>query len=132
MTLLRLAMLAAGILACDRSARPEIRLTVESRQDAVVYRFDVPPGADPRAIRMRYAGADDLRVEDDGRALRIHAGTQTLREHGLRCFQDAPGGRRHIACRYAVARSADDPIEVAFDIGPYDHTRALIIDPEIG
>jgi beta-propeller repeat-containing protein len=111
---------------------PGVRLMVESRLDAVAYRFDVAPGADAGAIRTRYEGAEEVRAEDGGRALWVRAGTQVLHEQGLRCFQDIDGERLDVLCRYEVSRARDGTFEVAFAVGPYDRARALIIDPEIG
>jgi beta-propeller repeat-containing protein len=125
------AVARAALLALGCAPSPEgIRLTVESRLDGVAYRFDVAPGADVGAIRTRYEGADEVRLEDG--ALLVRAGSHVLREQGLRCFQDLEGKRLDVPCRYEVSRARDGAFEVAFAVEPYDRTRALVIDPEIG
>jgi len=111
---------------------PGIALTVESRRHALAYRFDLSAGADPRAIRLRYAGAEDVVVEDHGRALRVRTGGGSLRETGLSCFQEDQGARRDVPCRYAVLARDDGAVEVGFDVGPFDRERSLVVDPVIG
>ena len=110
---------------------PGIRLTVEGRPGAMAYRFDLAPGADPRAIRMRYDGAEAIYAEKDGRSLRIHAGGRVLREHGLRCFQPGPPTLREIACTYAVRAGPSGRTKVGFRLGRHDTSSALVIDPVI-
>ena len=110
---------------------PGVRLTVESRRHAVAYRFDVAPGGDPGAIRMRYAGADGASVEKGGRSLRVHAGGRALREDGLFCYQEISGSRREVPCRYRIAAGTDAAYEVALDIGAYHRDRRLVVDPTI-
>jgi beta-propeller repeat-containing protein len=130
----RLASLASLLLvaaSASAGAEPRIALTLQPLPGGVEYRFDVPPGADPRAIRMRYRGADDVAVEGDGRSLRVRTGGRTLREQGLQCFQEIEGARRDVTCSYDVRQDPGGGFDVALALGPYDRTRALIIDPSI-
>lgn len=113
-----------------RDVYPGIALTLESRRDDLTYRFDLAPGADPAAIRLHYTGAGDAVVEDGGRALRLRAGSRSLRESGLACFEGDAAGRA-IACRYAVVARRAAAIEVAFEVAPFDRSRGLVIDPVI-
>jgi len=106
-----------------------VSLTVESRENGFTYRFDVAPGGDAGAIRMRYEGAEEGVAEDAGTSLRIRAGRHTLRERGLHCFQDSP--RRDVACSYHVRRVRDHAVDVTLVVGRYDPARALVIDPAI-
>jgi len=112
----------------DRDVYPGIDLTVESSRQALAYRFDVAPGADPNALRLRYAAAERVAVEEAGRALRVRRGRRTVRESGLRCFQED----RDVPCRYAVVGRTADAAEVAFDIASYDPSMPLVVDPVIG
>ena len=105
---------------------PGITLVWETRRHGMAYRFDVAPRADARAIRVRYQGAA-VSVDEGGRALRVRMGDLALVERGLTCFQEAPDGRRDVACRYEKT----DRDEVAVALGPYDRDRPLVIDPEI-
>jgi beta-propeller repeat-containing protein len=118
---------AARSLPASYQAYAGITLTLEPRRQGFNYRFDVAPGGDPSAIRMRYEGAAGVVAE--GASLRIHAGGRTLCERGLRCFQDDPV--REVACWYDVGRASDGAAEVAIRVGAYDRRGALVIDPTI-
>jgi len=126
------AQRAQGMPTYGRLAYPDVypgvKLTVETRRHALMYRFDVAPGADPGAIRMRYAGADGVAIEEKGKALRIHAGDKSLRETGLRCFQGSDD-EVDVPCRYAFGPENDG---IVIALGPYDRSRSLVIDPQIG
>jgi beta-propeller repeat-containing protein len=111
---------------------PGIALTLEPRAQSVEYRFDVAPGADPSAIRMRYEEAHDVVADEmpGAASLHVQVGTQVLREQGLRCLQESDGGSLVVACRYAMILP-NGVSEVAFAVGPYDRARRLVIDPVI-
>ena len=112
---------------------PGVRLTMEGRRHAVAYRFDVAPMASAGGIRLRYEGAEGVRVEESGRALRVRKGGRALRERGLRCYEQIERSRhrRAVPCAYRVERIRDGAYEVAFEIGHYDRRRSLVVDPEI-
>ena len=105
---------------------PGVTLTVETRRHALAYRFDVAPGADPGAIRMRYEGASEVVVEEEGKAVRVRAGRSSLREQGLRCFQEHAGKPRDVPCKYQSRGT-----EIGVVVGSYDQKLPLVIDPEI-
>jgi len=108
---------------------PGVKLTLEPRRHGFAYRFDLAPGADAGAIRMRYEGADEIVGDDGGRALRVRVGNRWLREDGLRCFQEEGSrARTAVPCRYVTKA----PAEVLVALGSYDRQRPLVIDPEIG
>ena len=88
--------------------------------------FVVAAGADPSVIRFRYSGVEHLRVNAAG-ALEMTTPAGTLREEAPEIYQQ--DGEKHapVEGRYAVARDGS----IGFKLGPYDHSRALIIDPLI-
>jgi hypothetical protein len=89
-------------------------------QGRLEYDFLLAPGADAGSIRMRFRGADRLRVTPDG-DLEIEAAGATLIEKRPAVRQ----GDVAIAGRYVlVARDL-----AAFRVGRYDRTRPLVIDP---
>lgn len=84
------------------------------------YDFVLAPGADAGAIRMRFRGADRLRITREG-DLEVEAGGATVVEKRPAVRQ----GDLAIAGRY-VLLSRD---VAAFRVGRYDRSRPLIIDP---
>jgi len=108
--------------------RPGVDLVVESRPHALKYTLQAAPGADLRALRFRYAGARDVEILEGGTAVDVTTDVGTIREDGLHCFQEGPGGRHEVPARYAAA----GPGEVEIVLGAYDPELPLTIDPVIG
>jgi hypothetical protein len=84
------------------------------------YDFLLAPGADAGAIRMKFRGADKLRITPEG-DLEVSAGGTTVIEKRPTVRQ----GDVAIAGGY-VLLSRD---VAAFRLGRYDRSRALVIDP---
>lgn len=100
--------------------------------DAVYYldegrpRYDlvVSPGADVGLIRMAFTGAEHLSVAGDG-ALEITTGMGVLRQQGLFAYQEIGGVKKQIACDFVAGIDGT----VRFEVGEYDRSRALVVDP---
>jgi hypothetical protein len=88
------------------------------------YDFVVAPGADPHQIRLHIEGPERVEAAADGDlVLRMPNGE--IRHRRAAVFQEGPRGRESIAAR---AVSGPDG-EVRFDVGAYDPSRPLVIDP---
>lgn len=81
--------------------------------------FAVQPGADPGAIRMRVEGAGRPRVSAAGELVigSFRFGKPTL-------YQPTADGRRQVRGAFRIDRG-----QVGFDVGVYDRSLPLIIDP---
>ncbi len=97
---------------------PGIDLVFHGSERTFEYDFVVAAGADPSRIRMRFDGVKKLRLHAAGELI---AGGLT--QHRPHIFQAG----REIAGSFRLHRDRT----VSFDIGPYDRTRALTIDPVI-
>jgi hypothetical protein len=100
--------------------------------DAGVLEFDwvVRPGADPRVIKQRIIGADNVEASKAGDLLISIAGDSLVikRPVAYSPAKDASDTRLAVEASYVVQRAADG-FDVAFVVGPYDKQRTLIIDP---
>lgn len=105
-----------------RAVYPGVDLLFHGAPAGLEYDFTVAPGADPRAIRIRFRGADRVALEDD--ELVVRRGAAELRHGRPVVYQEDAGARRPIAARYRLQGGV-----VSFELGPYDRTRALVIDP---
>jgi hypothetical protein len=86
--------------------------------------FVVAPGADPNAVRLRFAGVRDLAIDRAGNLILDAAGsTVSMRKPVI--YQLAGDVKRAISGRYALRRNR----EVGFEVGDYDAHRPLWIDP---
>jgi hypothetical protein len=89
-------------------------------QGRLEYDFLLAPGADAGSIRMRFRGADRLRITSAG-DLEVQAGDATLIEKRPAVRQgDVAVAGRYVLLSHDVA---------AFRVGRYDRTRPLVIDP---
>lgn len=107
---------------------PGIDLRFHGDPTQLEYDLVVAPGANPGGIRLRFAGASSVKL-DDGHGLLLRTrGGGILRQHAANVFQDGANGRRTVRSRYRVARVGHD-FEVTIDLGAYDKTQTLVIDP---
>ena len=88
------------------------------------YDLVVGPGADPGSIAFSFDGMDDLFVDEEGR-LCIWTGVGMLFDDAPVAYQEAPGQRLAVQCRFRVL----DGETVRFDIKGWDPHLPLTIDP---
>jgi hypothetical protein len=101
-----------------------IDLVYSGASGAVEYDFVVAPGADPSRVRMHFSDAVEVSVDGSG-ALVVRTATGDLRQRAPIVYQETSEGRRMVAGRFAL-RSED---VVGFDVGAYDTTAPLVVDP---
>jgi uncharacterized repeat protein (TIGR01451 family) len=103
-----------------------IDLVYYGNQRRLEYDFVVAPGRDPRVIGLNFTGADRLEIEPASGDLLLHvAGGDPVRQHKPVTYQVIDGTRREVESRYVLAENA----RVQFEVGSYDTTRPLVIDP---
>jgi hypothetical protein len=106
---------------------PGVDLVYYGQQQRLEYDFVVAPGRDPGNIRMRFSGAQEQRVDQDG-ALVLTVKGREVRQMAPKAYQEIAGQRRPVEARYVI-RASDG--EVRFALGAYDPARPLTIDPAI-
>lgn len=102
--------------------------------DAVFYgksgrlRYDVmvSPGSDPGRITLRFERAESLEL-DGGGDLLLHVGDGLIRQERPVVYQEIAGNRREIQGEFSL----NDYDVVGFQIGSYDVSLPLIIDPPL-
>jgi len=99
--------------------------------DALEHDFIVAPGFDPKAIELAFAGADSTTIDAEG-GLRVRTDAGVIRLRPPFAYQqvDEEGSvtRHPVAAKYAYADGGD---RIRFEVGDYDRTRPLVIDPVI-
>ena len=89
------------------------------------YDFTVAPNANVNDIKMQYEGADNVYVQDD--KLHVVTSVNTMIDARPFAYQYIDGQMIEIGCRFVLNGTT-----VGFETTEaYDHTRPLIIDPEI-
>ncbi|HWQ32378.1 MAG TPA: FG-GAP-like repeat-containing protein [Blastocatellia bacterium] len=103
---------------------PGVDLVWYGNQQQLEYDFVVAPGTDPRAIRLAISGTQAMKVDAEGRLV-LPTENGDLLMQKPQAWQEVAGERKAIACQYRLGASD----EVAFDLGSYDSTLPLVIDP---
>ena len=105
---------------------PGVDLVYYGNQRQLEYDFLVAPGADPRAIRLAIDCCEKPRIDQQG-DLVLEVDRSEIRLHQPVIYQEINRSRRNIGGKF-VMRSGR---EVGFEIGRYDASKPLIIDPVI-
>src|SRR5215475_3037732 len=106
-----------------REVWPGVDTVFYGAQQRLEYDFVLAPGADPRAIKLSFDGAKKISVDANGDLILKLAEGQ-LRQLKPVVYQDVKGARRTVEGRYVVKGD-----RVGFEIGRYDRSRCLVIDP---
>lgn len=94
------------------------------------YDFIVAPEADAKQIALRFEGANELKISDKGELV-LAVGGGELRQHKPIVYQEIDGERREIAANYQILnpQSTTRNRMVGFELGEYDRSHPLVIDP---
>jgi Beta-propeller repeat len=103
---------------------PGVDLVYYGNQGQLEYDFVVAPGVDPNEIRLKFGGSGKLRLDEKGDLL-IGTGDEKVRFEKPVVYQEVRGERKPIEGSYVLA-SAN---RIGFQLGAYDHTLPLVIDP---
>jgi hypothetical protein len=109
-----------------RELYPGVDLAFYGNQGQLEYDFVVAPGANPRAIRLRFDGVDGMHLDRTG-DLVLSAANGEIRQHKPIVYQEGAGGRQIIEGRYIIQSHN----RVAFEIARYDNRKPLVIDPTL-
>jgi uncharacterized protein (TIGR03437 family) len=105
---------------------PGIDLVYYGKDGRLEYDWIIQSGADPAKIRLRFDGVNQVRVDGNGDlVLETQAGE--IREKKPVVYQDkqTSGQKKEIPGRYVLHGRR----EAAFEVGEYDATKPLVIDP---
>ncbi len=103
---------------------PGVNLVYYGNQTQLEYDFVVAPGADPGSIRFAVQGADNVSLDDQGNLVLATANGDVL-EHAPVIYQEVDGARQAVAGQFVLSGQN----EVGFQVGAYDASRPLTIDP---
>ncbi|HTR43322.1 MAG TPA: hypothetical protein VMH87_17050, partial [Pseudomonadales bacterium] len=106
---------------------PGINLVFHGNEQQLEYDFDIAPGVNPGDIKIHFDGIDKMSVTPQGELV-LKLGSGEIRQPKPEIFQASASGRHVIEGGYRIL----DARTVAFDIGRYDHSLPLVIDPLLG
>ncbi len=123
---------------------PGIDLVYAGTVNRLKYEFVVHPGADPSRIKLAYRGAEKVSITADGR-LEVSTPLERFQDDVPVAYQESDGHRAEVALAYRLddppAASVEGDVCAAeskglvctyrFDVGEYDPTLPLILDPAV-
>jgi Beta-propeller repeat len=108
-----------------RRLYPGVDLAFHGSGKQLEFDYLVSPGANTKAIALGFRGADRVTTNAAGNlVLTTAAGAMELNRPIA--YQEQNGKREIVDARYVVHAG-----EVKFALGPYDHSRQLVIDPTV-
>lgn len=108
-----------------RGVYPGIDVVYYGNQRRLEFDFVVAPGRDAGAIALEFPGTEKTEIEAATGDLLLGIGDKTIRQHKPIVYQETSAGRREVEGRYALRTGG----RVGFEVGEYDASAALIIDP---
>jgi hypothetical protein len=103
---------------------PGIDLVYYGTEGRLEYDFAVAPGSEPGKIGLNFEGARRLSLDANGN-LKIQTQDREIAFQRPIAYQWTPAGRQtRVSARYRLNGTA-----VRFELGAYDHSKQLIIDP---
>ncbi|HEY2964385.1 MAG TPA: SBBP repeat-containing protein [Pyrinomonadaceae bacterium] len=103
---------------------PGIDMIYYGNQRRLEYDFVVAPGSNPESIQIAFPGIRDFEVTPMGDLL-LHTGIGDVLQSKPVAYQESEGIRQQVAIDYAV----NGVNRIGFQLGAYDRSRPLIIDP---
>jgi hypothetical protein len=103
---------------------PGIDLVYYGNQGQLEYDFQVAPGADPGKIALRFQGAGRTHLDGSGDLILATADGE-MRLKAPQIYQSAGEEKQTVAGGYVLRGNG----EIGFELGAYDHSRLLVIDP---
>ncbi len=107
-----------------REVYPGIDLAFYGNQNQLEYDFEVSPGSDAHQIELNFKGATNVAVAKNG-DLVLGLDGRELRFGAPHVYQKLSAGIQTVAGSF-VMRGKNS---AGFEVGAYDHSRALVIDP---
>jgi hypothetical protein len=109
-----------------RDVYPGVDLTYHGQQNQLEFDFVVAPGSTPDPINLSFSGASRMRADSAGNlTLSSSAGDLTL--HKPVAYQERRGVRHLVDARFVLKANR----QVGFELGQYDRSRELVIDPSL-
>ena len=101
-----------------------INLVYHGDQQQLEYDFVVQPGASVGAIRLAFDGVTGKLIDAQG-DLALHTSGGDMVEHAPVAYQVVNGVQHAVASRFVIGPGG----QVGFQVGHYDHSKTLVIDP---
>jgi hypothetical protein len=103
---------------------PGVDLDYYGNPQQLEYDFLVSPQADPKNIRLQIQGASRIHLDSAGNAVLPTAAGEVQLKRPV-SYQEFAGVRHPVESKFKLAAGR----ELQFELGPYDRSQPLVIDP---
>jgi gliding motility-associated-like protein len=110
----------------QKNIYPNIDLVYEGKQDNLKYSFVVQNNANPNVIQIEHVGADKIEIDSKGRLIITTSLGEIIESKPVAWTQNADGKRSSVKCKFKLEGNI-----VSFELGSYNASETLIIDPEL-
>ena len=112
---------------------PGVALEIYGGREALKYNFIVDAGADAGAIAWEYEGAEGVSVNRDGNLV-VRTSVRDVVELKPYVYQEygskkSAAARKEVKSEWRVKKNGEGRWKVWVDLGDYDHSRELVVDP---
>ena len=107
-----------------------IDLVYKGTASEIKYSFIVHPEADPSDIKLSYEGADSVKLNRSG-DIKVSTPVADFIDSRPHSFQTVAGKRAEVTSSYELAPAYGNQRSYEFDIGDFDPTKPLVIDPTV-
>jgi hypothetical protein len=105
---------------------PGVNLAFHGAQRETEFDFVVAPEANPAPIGFHFTGAQRIKTDDSGNLVISSAAGDVLL-HKPVAYQEQNGARQPVDVRFVLKAGN----QVSFELGNYDRSRELVIDPSV-
>jgi hypothetical protein len=109
-----------------RDVYPGVNLAFHGAQRRPEFDFIVALGANPALIGLRFTGNRGLKIDGSGNLL-ISSAADDIVLHKPIAYQEHDGARQPVEARFILKANH----QVSFELGTYDRSRELVIDPSV-
>ncbi|WP_225442848.1 DUF7948 domain-containing protein [Paenibacillus lycopersici] len=117
-------------VAAYREPWPGIDVEIRGEEGQLKFDWIVSPGARTEDIRLRYEGADEIEIDEEGRLLIMTEQGILIDGHPV-AYQVTEDERKEIDCRYTLESGKNGEHWIGFELGAYEKALPLVIDPVI-
>jgi hypothetical protein len=105
---------------------PGVNLAFHGVQRQAEFDFVVAPGANPAPIAFRFTGAQGVKTDASGNLV-VSSAAGDILLHKPVAYQEQKGARQPVDAQFVLKANN----QVSFDLGNYDRSRELVIDPSV-
>ncbi len=105
---------------------PGVNMAFHGSGRELEFDFVLAPGANPAPIGLQFSGNQGVKTDDSGDLI-ISSSAGNVLLHKPVAYQEQNGARQPVDARF-VLKAAN---QVSFELGNYDRTRELVIDPSV-